>query len=255
MLTPLERKIELLCRLDPELRVVVETFTLPLARKSPREFADELLCRALGAAVVIVGDNFKFGRARSGDVDTLRELGGELGFAAETHQLEGDAAGAFSSSRIRASVQAGALEEVRELMGRPHALTGRVVEGDRRGRKLGYPTANLDGILELLPPFGVYAAVVDEVRDGVAHALGAGVVNVGVRPTLSAGLAVEVHLFGLDLDLYGRSLRLHLLQRLRGERRFDGVDALVAQIARDVEAARTATADLEPDPALGGAWF
>lgn len=253
VLTPLPRKIELLARIDSELRVVVETFTLELARKSPREFCEELLQRALGARVVIVGDNFRFGQGRAGDVETLRELGSELGFAAMTHALEGDEHGAFSSSRIRQAVRDGDLARARRLLGRPHALTGRVVEGQRRGRTLGFPTANLEGIGEMLPPYGVYAAVVDAVTEP-SRALARAVVNVGVRPTVEAGLAIEAHLLDFEGDLYGSRLRLHLTDRLRGEQRFDGTDALAAQIRRDVEQARAATAELVPDPSLG-TWF
>jgi riboflavin kinase/FMN adenylyltransferase len=122
---------------------------------------------------------------------------------------------------------------------------------------LGFPTANLADIPEALPPHGVYAVVVDvlDEKSGAARQLGRGVANLGVRPTLGAGASFEVHVFDLDADLYGRTLRVHLLERLREERRFSGVEELVAQIRRDSERARELTRDRTPDPRAQGAWY
>jgi riboflavin kinase / FMN adenylyltransferase len=254
-LTPIGRKVELLGRLAPELRVVVEPFTLELAGTSPRAFAEDLLAKALGARVVVVGQNFRFGRGREGDLAMLESLGRELGFDARAEPLAGDTVGPFSSSRIRASIAAGDLEAAESLLGRPHAISGTVVHGDGRGRTIGIPTANLDGVSEALPPHGVYACLVDRLGPrGVAARLGTGVVNIGTRPTVAAGFSVEAHVHDLDEDLYGQELRLHLVSRIREERKFDGIDALVAQIRADVETARRATADRAPDPDARGAW-
>ncbi len=254
-LTPLERKLELLERMSPELRVVVEPFTLELARTEPAEFARRLLAEALNAKLVLVGENFRFGRARAGDFAGLAQLGSELGFRARAASLESDARGPFSSTRVRAALEQGELGEVEALLGRPHALSGVVVTGQGRGRSIGIPTANLDGLSEALPPHGVYAVVVDEQRDGKHVALGTGVANFGVRPTLGAGPSFEVHLFDFSADLYGKRLRVHLCARLREERKFAGIDELVAQIARDAEAARALTAARKPDPRALGAWY
>jgi riboflavin kinase/FMN adenylyltransferase len=256
VLTPLERKVELLCRTAPELRIVVEPFTRELARTPPRDFVEGLLLGALGARVVIVGRNFRFGHQRAGDLSLLEALGRELGFEASAEVLEGDEAGPYSSSRARKAVAEGDLSEFQRIVGRPHALTGTVVTGDRRGRSIGFPTANLAGVPEALPPFGVYACVVDRVAsDGIGRRLAGGVVNVGTRPTLDAGFSVEAHLFGISEELYGQHLRIHLIERLREERKFSGIDALVAQIERDAARAREIAANVEPAGDAGPSWF
>jgi riboflavin kinase/FMN adenylyltransferase len=239
VLTTLERKVELLGRICPELTVVVEPFTRELAALEPGEFAERVLGKALGARVVVVGKNFRFGRNRAGDLATLEALGRALGFEARAEALRGDAEGPYSSSRVREALARGELADVERVLGRPHSLSGTVVRGAGRGRTIGVPTANLDGVAEALPPYGVYACVVDRL-DGGTRALAKGVVNVGERPTLGAGFSVEAHLFDFEGDLYGARLRLHLCARLREERRFDGIDALRAQIERDLVTAREA---------------
>jgi riboflavin kinase/FMN adenylyltransferase len=255
VLTTLERKLELVLRVDPALRVVVEPFTRELSQLAPEEFASELLVERLGSRAVIVGQNFRFGRARSGDLAKLVELGKAAGFEAYPVTLAGDAGGAFSSTRIRAALAEGDLALVRALLGRPHSLSGEVVRGDGRGSTIGVPTANLQGVNEALPPYGVYACVVDELGERGPARLGQGVCNVGLRPTVAAGFSIEVHLFDFSADLYGRRLRLHLLSRLREERRFSGLPELVAQIRRDIEEARAVTEVAAPSPDAGGAWY
>ena len=254
-LTSLPRKLELLGRQSSELEVVVEPFTLELAKTEPADFTRQLLVDALGAKVVLVGENFRFGRGRAGDFAKLLELGQEQGFRAQATSLQCDADGPVSSTRVRAALEAGKLDEVEALLGRPHALTGLVVPGQGRGRGIGVPTANLSEIAEALPPHGVYAVLVDHQVEGAFVALGAGVANFGVRPTLGAGPSFEAHLFDTSLDLYGQELRVHLLGRLREERKFSGVDELRAQIARDIEVARDLTARRLPDPSALGAWY
>jgi riboflavin kinase / FMN adenylyltransferase len=255
VLTTIERKVELLCRLDPDLRVVVEPFTLALAATSPREFAEELLVRALRAKIVVVGQNFRFGHERKGDLAMLESLGKELGFEARAEPLVHDAVGPFSSSRIREHIAAGDVARAEELLGRPHSLCGVVVRGDGRGRTVGVPTANLGSIAETLPAHGVYSCLVDLVSDaGKGKRLATGVANVGNRPTVAAGFSVEVHLHDFDGDLYDRRLRIHLVDRIRPEQKFASLDALVAQIRADIETARTQTASRLPDPSAGGAW-
>jgi riboflavin kinase/FMN adenylyltransferase len=254
-LTSLPRKLELLCRQSAELQVVVEPFTLDLAKTEPADFTRQLLVEALNAKQVLVGENFRFGRGRAGDWAKLRELGEAQGFVAHATALERDEAGAVSSTRVRAALEAGELERVEALLGRPHALTGVVVQGQGRGRSIGVPTANLSGFSEALPPHGVYAVLVDQKREGVFSALAGGVANFGVRPTLDAGPSFEAHLFDTSLDLYGQELRVHLLGRLREERKFSGIDELRAQIARDIEAARALTSRRLPDPSALPAWY
>ncbi|MBX3126485.1 MAG: bifunctional riboflavin kinase/FAD synthetase [Polyangiaceae bacterium] len=253
-LTPLERKLELLRRLQPELHVVVEPFTPQLAQFSAQQFAELILVEQLAAKVVVVGDNFRFGRGRAGDLAGLRTLGARLGFEAHAHELIGDELGEFSSTRIRRAVALGDVSAAWRLLGRPHALSGEVVPGDRRGRTLGTPTANLAPVEEATPALGVYSCLVDRL-DPSPIALGVGVVNVGVRPTVGAGFSVEVHLLDFDADLYGARLRVHLLERLREERRFAGVEALKEQIELDVAAARLSAERLALVPGGDGAWF
>jgi riboflavin kinase / FMN adenylyltransferase len=273
LLTTLERKVELIRRVDPALSLVVWRFDLAFAAQSPEQFARRLVA-SLCAEVVVVGHNFRFGKDRVGDFDELSRWGRELGFETRSHDLLGDARGPWSSSRAREAIARGDLDEAARTLGRPHQLSGTVVEGDRRGRTLGFPTCNLAGVVEALPPFGVYAVLVDRERESgpsgpddvdravappapaVVTALAAGVANIGVRPTVSTAPqpTVEVHLLDTDADLYGARLRVHLVARLRGEQRFSGLDALKEQIARDAAAARERLAGLAPDAAAGGAW-
>jgi len=255
VLTPLERKVELLRRLDPALRVVVEPFTTELAALSAERFVDEVLVSALGAGAVVVGPDFRFGRGRTGDFARLAALGAARGFVAIAPPTAGDAAGPFSSTRARQAIVAGDVVAAADVLGRPHGLTGRVARGDGRGRSLGTPTANLTDLPEVLPADGVYAGLVDQVtEDGAAVRLALGVMNLGVRPTMGAGRSVEVHLLDLDRDLVGARLRVHLVARLREERRFPSREDLAAQIARDVAAARALLGGYAPDPDAGGAW-
>ncbi len=249
VLTPLERKVELLGRIDPSVRVVVEPFTAELGALTPEEFADRVLVSGLHAHTVVVGHGFRFGRGRTGDLATLQALGRKLTFSALASELVADRDGAISSSRIRKAIEQGDLLGAEQMLTRPHALSGRVVHGDGRGRALGVPTANLSRVPELLPPHGVYACLVDRVDRGAsAETLGGGVLNLGVRPTLDAGFSLEVHLLGFAGDLYGAHLRVHLIERLREERRFSSVAHLSAQIQADIVAARRVLAERRRDP-------
>jgi riboflavin kinase/FMN adenylyltransferase len=253
VLTPLERKAELLLRCGAS-RVYARKFDMGFAAWSPERFVRDLLVGLLHTKVVVVGADFRFGAQRAGDFAMLGRLGGELGFEAKTTAIASDDRAPYKSSRARSAVVAGDLDEAKAVLGRPHSIAGTVVHGDARGRTIGFPTANLEGVVELLPPNGVYAVTVDERTGAGPRALAKGVMNVGVRPTVGGGDArrVEVHLFDLDRDLYGATLRVHLVARLRDERKFDGLDALKAQIARDAEEARRALASVEPvDGAFG----
>lgn len=240
-----ERRVELLLRHGAD-RVVVEPFTPELAATSPEDFARALLATRLDACAVVVGENFRFGKGRAGDFATLRALGDDVGFEAVAAEVAGDARGAFSSTRVRDAIRAGDLDEAERVLGRWHALSGVVEHGDHLGSTIGFPTANLGGVVEMLPPHGVYAVVVDELG-GAPRALAKGAMNVGVRPTVGGPptLRVEVHLLDLERALYGVKLRVHLVARLRAEQKFDGLDALKAQIGRDVDAAREATRAIE----------
>jgi riboflavin kinase/FMN adenylyltransferase len=240
LLTRPERKRELVARVAPGLRFFEQRFDLDFAGQSPDAFAARLV-EEHGARRVVVGRNFRFGKGRAGTFETLGVLGARLGFSARSQPLEGDASGAWSSTRAREAIARGALEEAERVLGRPHMLSGTVVRGKQLGRTIGFPTCNLDGVDEALPPLGVYAVLVDRRReDGHYEALALGAMSVGTNPTTDSDDRVKVEVFLLDFsgDLYGCALRVHVVERLRGEERFDGLDALVAQMGRDVGAAR-----------------
>ena len=262
LLTTLERKIELIAEAVPAIRVVVKTFDHELAQRTAEQFAAEVLVDELHAKCVVVGQNFRFGRAREGDLGTLKKLGEKLGFTAHSMDIVGDAKGPWSSTRVRRAVGAGDFADVDAVLGRPHALTGTVVRGDQRGRTIGFPTANLGGVAELLPPHGVYAVLVERLdRPGMPRALAQGVANVGVRPTVGAGPSIEAHLLDfqpaeeVDRDLYGARLRYYLVAYLRAEKKFDDIDALRAQIATDAAAAKALLAGRKPVPRGPRGWY
>jgi len=216
---------------------VVQRFTRAFAALDPEAFVRDFLLRPLELAHVVVGYNVNFGRDRAGTSETLRALGTRLGFGVEVvgPVATADDGEQVSSTRLRALLQAGDMPRARALLGRPYALRGRVVVGDRRGRTLGFPTANLHlraGLL--LPPDGVYAVGVEV--DGCAHE---GVLNIGVRPTFAGKRrTIEVHLLDFDGDLYRRWLVVKVIERMRDEQAFSGPEALRVAIARDVERAR-----------------
>ncbi len=230
-----DEKKRLLAEAAPGLEVAQEPFTLELAAMSPEEFAERVLRDRFAARVVIVGENFRFGRARAGDLARLAELGRALGFRAHSVPLLSDEHGPLSSTRVRAALAAGDLDEAAYVLGRPYAFEGVVVRGDGRGRTIGVPTANLEHIDGTLPGDGVYTALVG-AGAGVTRA--GAVLNIGARPTVERPHAVEAHLLDRDEDLYGARLRVTLVRRLRGVKRFASLAELTAQIARDIEAAR-----------------
>jgi riboflavin kinase/FMN adenylyltransferase len=214
--------------------VVVEPFSRAWAAHPAEWFADVVLGQRLRACAVTVGHDFRFGAGRRGDPELLRSR-----LDAPVDVLSAVQAGGapISSSRIRRLVADGEVREAAALLGAPHLLVGTVVHGDARGRTIGFPTANLLLETELLPSHGVYA--VRAWSEGLL-ADAAAVMNVGVRPTVDgARVSVEVHVLDGAPDLYGRTMRVDVVERLRAERRFDGLDALVEQIRRDVAQARS----------------
>lgn len=238
LLTTLEEKLALLDALGGLDIAVVMAFTSELAQLSPEAYLGTLHDYFAPRAYV-EGPDFALGRNRSGNVDWLRHAGEMGGFAVETLDVEMDGQ-RVSSTFVRARIAAGEVETASRLLGRPYALTGTVIEGDRRGRLLGFPTANLRlDPQKLVPAHGVYA-----VRVGVPgdeRIVRPGVANIGVRPTFGEGNAplVEVHLLDAEVDLYGQPVTTQFIARLRDERRFPGLDALKAQIAEDAGRART----------------
>jgi riboflavin kinase / FMN adenylyltransferase len=221
-------KRDLIAGLGVEELVVIP-FDNGFASLTAEEFVREVLIERLGAVHVSVGDNFRFGQRAQGTPDFLREHGE---FETRVASLVEAAGETISSTQIRGLVAAGEVAQAAKFLGGPFLFEGEVVTGDRRGRELGMPTANLvPDERYVVPGHGVYAAW--------AHGYPAAV-NVGVRPMFETGrgLLVEAHLIGFQGDIYGETLRIAFLERLRGEKRFDSVDELVAQMNRDVEDAK-----------------
>jgi riboflavin kinase/FMN adenylyltransferase len=248
LLTTLEQKLELLAALGVDV-AIVEPFDAAFARTSAECFVREILHARLAPHEVYVGHDFHFGREREGSMRTLTELGPDLGFSVTIIAEVKVRGRGVNSTRIRELLGESRVEEAAELLGRPYAVRGRVVEGERRGRSLGFPTANLAPESEILPAVGVYAGRVRLLDDPPAGQKGPtlprgaeprAVFNVGRRPTFKQGDAVlaEAHLLDLSADLYGRRVELLFVHHLRAERRFPDVEALRSQIAGDVEEAR-----------------
>lgn len=211
-----------------------EPFDSRLAAVEADDFYRTFLRRQLGARGIVVGENFRFGAGRRGTVDLLARLAetepdGPAVAGVPAVVVEGEA---VSSTRVRRALALGDVKLAAALLGRPYALSGRVVRGDGRGRRLGFPTANLE-TRTMAPAAGVYACATR--LSGATHAVAC---NVGRRPTFGGGdLVVEAHVLGVTRDLYGAQLVLRFLKRIRDERSFDGVDELVAQVGEDVAAA------------------
>lgn len=235
-LTTLDQRLALLEELGIE-RTLVLAFTRELASLEPEAFVEEVLVGWLGVRKVIVGADFRFGRARRGDVELLRELGAREGFEAEACELVEGEDGPVSSTVVRRLVGDGRIEAAAELLGRPFRLAGTVVHGaGRGGADLGFPTANLElHPLACLPGLGVYAGW--WLWEGRRVP---GAVNVGVRPTFTPDPepVVEIHLLDFSEDLYGASGEIEFHSRLRDEVRFSSVEELIEQMREDVEEAR-----------------
>jgi riboflavin kinase / FMN adenylyltransferase len=210
--------------------VAVVRFTTELSHWDPETFVRTVLVDWLRVSEVWVGANFLFGHDRSGNFSTLRTLGQRYGFRADKIDPVRYKEFVVSSTRIRRLVAEGRMDEAGALLGHPYYIDGTVVAGKRRGRELGFPTANLQTENELLPPNGVYATTT--TIDGVVHA---SLTNVGVRPTFGDTVKpiIEAYVLGFNGDLYGRPVRLGFVQRLRDERKFEDVDALRTQMEAD----------------------
>ncbi|MBK1718287.1 bifunctional riboflavin kinase/FAD synthetase [Thiocystis violacea] len=221
-------------------RVMLLEFGPKLAAMEARTFVQRLLIEGLGVRFLLVGDDFRFGRGRAGDFELLRSMGREAlgsgsGFEVEDLHTITHGEERISSTRIRDALARGDLEQARHLLGRPYAMEGRVVHGDKRGRAIGFPTANINLHRRVSPVRGVYAV---RVR-GLGADPWPGVANIGTRPTVGGLSArLEVHLFDFDQRIYGRHLEVELALKLRDEQKFESFDALKEQIRRDAEAAR-----------------
>lgn len=233
-LTSLRRRADLVEALGVDAFCVLP-FTADLARTAAAEFAHEVLVERLHAADVVVGRNFTFGHKAAGDVALLARLGERFGFGVEGLDLITDDGVTFSSTYIRACIDAGDVTAATAALGRPHRVEGVVVHGEQRGRDLGFPTANLAAApFSALPADGVYAG-----RFAIGNRLLPAAISVGTNPTFSGRVrSVEAYVLDVDEDFYGHHVGLDMEHRLRGQERFDGVEPLIAQMRRDVERTR-----------------
>lgn len=244
LLTTPEQKLELLAATGYLDLAFVLTFDQARSQEPADDFVREVLADAAHARLVVVGADFHFGKGRGGDVALLQRMGAELGFEVLGVGLEaapgGTAQGGviYSSTAIRELLAAGDVAAAAELLGRPHEVRGVVVEGDRRGRELGYPTANVAVPNRCcLPADGIYAGGFVGA-DGVERMTA---ISLGRRPTFyesAESSLLEAHVLDFDGDLYGDAAKVRFVQHLRGEQKFDSIDELIVQIARDVDAAR-----------------
>lgn len=244
LLTTLDQKLDLLTATGLVDRTCVLTFDPARAAESAESFVRETLVERLGARVIVVGADFHFGKERRGNVALLDELGTELGFEAIGLNLVAADHAPISSTRIRAVLAEGNVVEAAAMLGRPHEVRGIVVRGDQRGRELGFPTANLMVPADMcLPADGIYAGTFVGA-DGVTRMTA---ISLGRRPTFYADAnasLLEAHVLDFDGDLYDQEVAVRFVEWLRGEQRFESVDALVEQMGRDCARAR---ALLQPD--------
>lgn len=234
--TPVEKK-EILAESGLDYAVFL-SFTEALSRYEPRRFVEEILLARLGVEELVIGYDHGFGRDRSGDPETLRRIGAELGFSVDVVAPVQAGEGAVSSSRVRRAVGAGHMAEARACLGRPYSVRGVVVRGEGRGRGLGFPTANLSvpETDKLLPPEGIYA-----VRAVLRAGTHLGALHLGPRPTFQGSPpTVELHVLDFDRNIYGEEVRVDFVERLREVRPFSSVEALIEQMREDVDAARSA---------------
>lgn len=232
-LTPFREKLDLLEQYGVD-RIVSVHFDQKFADLTADQFIEDILVKGLGCKHVIIGDDFRFGKGRQGDFKRLQEAGKQLGFEVEntpTVTLEDER---VSSTRIREALQLSKLALAEELLGHPYFISGVVQHGDKRGRTIGFPTANIRLKQQIAPPNGVYAVKIlglEQEYNGVA--------NIGQRPTVDGSkYLLEVYIFDFDRDIYRKKLKFHLVEFIRPEQKFDGLEALKTQIRIDCETAK-----------------
>lgn len=235
LLTATQHKIALIRELGVENLLIIH-FDKEFAGTEPEHFVDALVNHSNPLREICVGHEWSFGKNRRGNLDLLKKLGGKFNFDVVGIPPVKIKDAVVSSTAIRQAIKKGDFARATEMLGREYTILGTVIHGDSLGKKIGFPTANLSAHNEQFPPNGVYAAVA-RLTDGMHR----GVINLGVRPTISDGKServLEIHLFDFDRDIYGRDVEVRFLKFLRPEKKFDNLDALVQQIRRDVEQAR-----------------
>jgi riboflavin kinase/FMN adenylyltransferase len=232
-ITTFRERAEILEHLGVNVLVLAE-FTLGFAAQTPEEFVRNILVEELGAEDVFIGENYRFGKGRAGNPETLRKLAPDVGLRVHVIPSVKKGDERVSSSRIREHLLHGEIREANSLLGREFSIEGKVIHGHHRGKKLGFPTANIKPDPKLHPPDGVYAAYC-RVGDKTLPA----VMNVGRNPTFKdRRVSYEVHILDFDKDLYSEIIKVYLVDRLRGELTFNGPEELIAQIEKDVARCR-----------------
>ncbi len=236
ILTPLAQKAEKIKALGVDILYILR-FDAALSAMTPETFVRDVMVDGIGAVGVSTGSDFRFGANRAGDSALLETLSAHYPFkSVALPEVSDENGGQFSSSTARAALREGKPEDAATILGRPYVISGSVLKGDQRGRTIGFPTANLSLENILAPAFGVYAITV-KLGDGSNVK---GVANIGMRPTFEKTVPIlEAHLFDFERDIYGQNIEVSLHQYIRGEHKFDGIEALKAQIASDADAART----------------
>jgi len=232
-ITSLRSKIKLLQNSGIDFIRIIR-FNKQFANLSAENFIKDILCEELQVSHVVTGDDFVFGNKRFGNVDYLKEMSGQLGFAAticEQVNIDGERC---SSTRIRKLLELGKVGEIKHLLGREYSISGRVIAGDKRGRTIGFPTANILPNRIFLPAQGVYAVIAK-----IAGQLVKGVANIGTRPTFAGNhVLLEVHLFDFKEEIYGEHVEISLIEHIRAEQKFASFEELKAQIAADCQTAK-----------------
>lgn len=242
LLTPLPRKLELLEKTGLDA-VLVLPFTPEMAKTSAGEFVRTYLVDLLRATDLVTGYNFALGKDRAGNYSSLCTMGEELGFRVTQVQPVIVDRETVSSTLIREHIRSGEMEKAAKLLGRMHSVDGSIIHGQARGRKIGFPTANIDYGHVLLPPLGAYATWLQVMGDETVPDVLQSMTSVGTNPTFGGGaITLEAHALDFSGDLYGKMVRLHFAARLRAEITFKSVDDLVARLGHDADCARAALA-------------
>ena len=203
-----------------------------LSELSPEQFVEKVLSESLSLKHIFVGKDFKFGKNRAGDINSLKTFGLKHNIGLSSIKLKNQNGIPISSTKIRNNLQKGKIKEANKLLGRPYMISGLVIEGDKRGRQIGFPTANISLGNLIRPAFGVYAVLIEGIENKVFK----GIANIGKRPTVNdRGVLLEVNIFDFNDDIYGKKIFISLIDFIRDEKKFDGIENLKEQIVMDVK--------------------
>ena len=207
-----------------------------LSELSPEQFVEKVLSESLSLKHIFVGKDFKFGKDRAGDINSLKSFGLKYRIGLSSIKLKNQDGTSISSTKIRNNLKKGKIKEANELLGRPYMISGLVIEGDKRGRQIGFPTANVSLGKLIRPAFGVYAVLIEGIENKVLR----GIANIGRRPTVNdRGVLLEVNIFDFNEDIYGKKIFISLIDFIRDEKKFDGIENLKKQIVMDVKLSKS----------------